>query len=48
MVVEASATSSQVQSSGSSDGWVSTSEVPVMVSTSWPRSTLNATTWVPQ
>ena len=48
MVEDASATSSHVQSSGSSDGWVSTSELPVTVSTSWPRSTLKATTWVPQ
>ena len=48
MVVEASPMSSQEQSSGSSEFWVSTSELPVMLSTSWPRSTLKATTCVPQ
>ena len=46
--MEASETSSHVQSSGSVEFCVSTSEFPVIVSTSWPRSTLKATTWVPQ
>ena len=48
MVSEASSTSAHEASSGSSARWVSISAEPVMESISWPRSTLKATTCVPQ